>query len=107
MGQRDVGLPHPHALSQHLQFGPPDGVEGVTLVPEPKAFPPARAHQKVPFDAGIQTVAFTTKDIAAEFERLRGLGVVFRSEPTDMGLITAALFEDTCGNLVYLVQPTE
>jgi hypothetical protein len=31
--------------------------------------------------------------------------VTFRTEPTEMGLITAALFEDTCGNLIYLVQP--
>jgi predicted enzyme related to lactoylglutathione lyase len=83
----------------------PEGIEGVELVLEPMAFPPARVYQKALFDAGIQAVAFTTKDIAAEFKRLRGLGVVFRSEPTDMGLITAAQFEDTCGNLIYLVQP--
>jgi len=31
--------------------------------------------------------------------------VTFRGEPRDLGLITAATFEDTCGNLVHLVQP--
>jgi catechol 2,3-dioxygenase-like lactoylglutathione lyase family enzyme len=83
----------------------PEGIEGVELVLEPMAFPPARVYQKALFDAGIPATAFTTKDIAAEFDRLRKLGVTFRTEPTDMGPMTAALFEDTCGNLVYLVQP--
>jgi catechol 2,3-dioxygenase-like lactoylglutathione lyase family enzyme len=85
----------------------PEGVKGVELVLEPMAFPPARAYQKALFDAGIPATAFTTKNIAVEFDRLRKLGVTFRSEPADLGLITAALFEDTCGNLIYLVQPAE
>jgi catechol 2,3-dioxygenase-like lactoylglutathione lyase family enzyme len=85
----------------------PEGIEGVELVLEPMAFPPARVYQKALSDAGIPATAFTTKNIAAEFDRLRKLGVTFRTEPRDLGLITAALFEDTCGNLIYLVQPAE
>jgi predicted enzyme related to lactoylglutathione lyase len=83
----------------------PEGIAGVELVLEPMAFPPARIYQKALFDAGIPATAFTTTNIAAEFDRLRKRGVTFRTEPTEMGLITAALFEDTCGNLIYLVQP--
>ena len=83
----------------------PDGMAGVELVLEPVAFPPARVYQKALFDAGIPIAAFTTKDIAAECERLRGLGVTFRTEPTDMGPVTLASFEDTCGNLIHLAQP--
>jgi catechol 2,3-dioxygenase-like lactoylglutathione lyase family enzyme len=83
----------------------PEGIEGVELVLEPMAFPPARVYQKAMFDSGIAATAFTTKDIAAEFDRLRRLGVKFRTEPAEAGPITAALFEDTCGNLIYLVQP--
>ena len=52
-------------------------------------FPPARVHQNALFDAGIPATTFTTKNIAAEFDRLRRLGVTFRGEPKDMGLITA------------------
>lgn len=85
----------------------PDGIAGVELVLEPMAFPPSRAYQKAMFDAGMPATAFTTKDIAAEFERLRKLGVKFRGEPMDMGLITGAVFEDTCGNLIHLVQPKQ
>lgn len=83
----------------------PDGIEGVELVLEPMGFPPARAYQKALFDAGIPATAFITKDIAAEVERLKARGVKFRGEPQDMGPIKVVVFEDTCGNLINLVQP--
>lgn len=84
----------------------PDGIEGVELVPEPLGFPPARTYQKALFEAGIPSAAFITRNIGAEFERLKSLGVRFRAEPKKMGAITAATFEDTCGNIINLVQPT-
>ncbi len=84
----------------------PDGIVGVELVLEPMGFPPARAYQKALFDAGVPATAFTTTDIAAEYARLKAKGVVFRGEPKAMGPITAVVFEDTCGNLINLVQPS-
>jgi len=83
----------------------PDGIEGVELVLEPMGFPPARVYQKALFDAGIPANAFITHNIHDEYARLKERGVVFRGEPKSMGLITAVLFEDTCGNLINLVQP--
>lgn len=83
----------------------PDGVAGVELVLEPMAFPPARAYQQALFDAGIPATALITKDVAADFQRLTALGVKFSGEPKSMGPITAVTFEDTCGNLINLVQP--
>jgi len=83
----------------------PDGLPGVELVLEPLGFPPARVYQKALFGAGIPATAFITKNIAADVVRLRARGVVFRGEPTAMGPITAVAFEDTCGNLINLVQP--
>jgi hypothetical protein len=53
----------------------------------------------------MPATAFFTSNIVGEFQRLRTLGVRFRGEPTRMGPITAVLFEDTCGNLINLVQP--
>jgi len=88
-----------------LTVSSPDGVEGVELVLEPMGFPPARTYQKALFEAGIPATAFISNDIAAEVRRLKALGVSFRGEPTNMGPITAVLFEDTCGNLINLVQP--
>jgi catechol 2,3-dioxygenase-like lactoylglutathione lyase family enzyme len=83
----------------------PEGVPGVELVLEPDAFPPAKVYQKAKFEAGVPSTAFISKDIRSEYARLKELGVVFRGEPTKIGPITAVLFEDTCGNLVNLVQP--
>lgn len=83
----------------------PEGAHGVELVLEPMAFEPARTYQKALFDAGIPATAFMSADIAAEYERLKARGVRFRGEPANMGPITAVLFEDTCGNLINLVQP--
>jgi catechol 2,3-dioxygenase-like lactoylglutathione lyase family enzyme len=82
-----------------------EGAEGVELLLEPMAFPPAQTFQKALFAAGIPATAFITKDIQSEYRRLKSLGVTFRGEPTSMGPITSALFEDTCGNLINLVQP--
>jgi len=83
----------------------PEGIEGAELVLEPLAFEPARIYQKALFDAGIPATAFITKDIHAEYKRLVDLGVNFRGEPKSMGMISVTSFEDTCGNLINLVQP--
>jgi catechol 2,3-dioxygenase-like lactoylglutathione lyase family enzyme len=82
----------------------PEGVAGVELVLEPMAFPPAKVFQKALYDAGIPATAFFSSDIQAEYSRLKDLGVVFRGEPTNMGPVMAVAFEDTCGNLLHLVQ---
>ncbi len=83
----------------------PDGIAGVELVLEPLGFPPAREYQQAMFEAGIPALALITRDIQADYDRLTKLGVQFRGEPQNMGVITAATFEDTCGNLINLVQP--
>ncbi|MBX3658468.1 MAG: VOC family protein [Ramlibacter sp.] len=83
----------------------PDGIDGVELVLEPMAFPPAQVYQKALFEAGIPATAVITTDIQAEVKKLKARGVVFRGEPQAMGPITAVVFEDTCGNLINLVQP--
>ena len=83
----------------------PDGPEGVELLLEPMAFPPARDYQKALFDAGIPAAALVTADIRGDVERLKSAGVVFRGEPANTGTVAAVAFEDTCGNLIQLVQP--
>src|SRR5437868_5681909 len=60
----------------------PDGVE---VVLEPLGFPPAVVFQQALFAAGIPWTAFYSADVDAEYERLRGLGVVFSMPPTMMG----------------------
>lgn len=79
----------------------PDGVE---VVLEPMGFPPAKVYQKQLKDAGIPYTAFHVDDVNNEFERLSKLGVRFSMEPTNMGPVTIAVFDDTCGNNIQLVQ---
>jgi len=85
----------------------PDGIEGVELVLEPMSFPPAKVFQKALFDTGIPACAFITSDINKEYRRLKERGVIFHSELKSLGLITAIVFDDTCGNLINLVQPEQ
>ena len=87
-----------------LTVSSPEGMEGVEVVLEPVAFPPAREYQKALYEAGIPATAFITKNIRVEMGRLKALGVTFRGEPKEMGPVTVVLFEDTCGNLINLVE---
>jgi catechol 2,3-dioxygenase-like lactoylglutathione lyase family enzyme len=43
-------------------------------------------------------------DIQNKYERMKKLRVEFRSEPKPMGPTTAAVFDDTCGNLIQLYE---
>lgn len=84
----------------------PEGAEGVELLLEPINNPaaPARDWQKALYEAGIPATSFASDDIANEVGRLKERGVVFTREPTTHGDVTTAVFDDTCGNLIMLVQ---
>ncbi|MCE8429665.1 MAG: SRPBCC domain-containing protein [Candidatus Methanoperedens sp.] len=82
----------------------PEEPDGTELVLEPMGFPPARTYQKELFDAGIPLTAFAVEDIQKEYERMKNLRVVFKSEPTEMEQTTQAVFDDTCGNLIQIYQ---
>jgi len=98
---KDIPMGSPY---RWLTIISPEGAEGVELLLEPLGFPPAAPFQRALFDAGIPATAFFSKDVAAEYERLKKLGVRFRGEPKKMGPITAVLFEDTRRNRINLVQ---
>ena len=82
----------------------PEGPDEIELLLEPMAFPPARTYQKALFDAGIPATMFGVDDVQSEHDRMEKLGVVFKTKPTRMGPVTIAVFEDTCGNLIQMVQ---
>ena len=83
----------------------PEGIEGVELALEPMGFAPSKLYQKALYEANIPANAFITEDVDAEAQRLRDRGVTVRGEPVNMGPIKAVMFEDTCGNLIHLIQP--
>ena len=81
------------------------GRDDLELSLEPNANPAGRAFQDAMFKQGIPIAAFEVDDIAGEWGRLKGLGVVFTQEPTKSGPVTIAICADTCGNLIQLYQP--
>ena len=82
----------------------PDDPDGTELLLEPNENPVAQEYQKGLFDQGIPANSFGVTDIHAEHERLKALGVSFTMEPTEMGTVTIAVFDDTCGNLIQIMQ---
>jgi len=82
----------------------PDGVE---LLLEPNSgYPAMKALKESLVRDGIPYTAFEVNDIHAEYERMKSLGVQFTMEPTNMGMTTAAILDDTCGNLIQIYQMT-
>ena len=79
----------------------PDGVE---LLLEPDEHPAAKPFKAALVDDGIPFTAFYVDDVVAEHARLTGLGVSFSQAPVELGPVTAAVLDDTCGNLIQLVQ---
>jgi catechol 2,3-dioxygenase-like lactoylglutathione lyase family enzyme len=82
----------------------PEGHGDVELLLEPNAHRAAKPFQQALYEDGIPATAFASSDIRAEHERLVGRGVVFRQPPTAQGPVTVAVFDDTCGNFIQLVQ---
>ena len=82
----------------------PQDPDGAELVLEPNAHPAAAAYQKALKADGIPLTSFAAADVEAEAARLKEAGVVFPTEPTEMGGTVLAAFDDTCGNLIQIYQ---
>jgi catechol 2,3-dioxygenase-like lactoylglutathione lyase family enzyme len=80
----------------------PDQPDGTELLLEPDEHPAARPFKDALVRDGIPFTSFAVEDVHAEAERLRGHGVRFTQEPTAMGPVTTAVFDDTCGNLIQI-----
>lgn len=85
----------------------PEDPDGTELLLEPNAeYPAMKALKESLVKDGIPFTAFEVRDIQKEYERLKNLGVEFTMEPTNMGMATAAVLNDTCGNLIQIYQVT-
>lgn len=82
----------------------PEEQSGVELLLEPMAFEPARLYQQSLKEAGIPWTSFAVDDIENECERLSSLGVEFSITPIEAGAVMIAVFDDTCGNYIQLMQ---
>lgn len=99
-------IKHDIAMGEHswLTLISPDDSGDVELALEPNAYPPAKALQSKLMEDGIPWTAFSVADLDAEHVRLAAAGVEFTSPPKDMGDFKLAVFNDTCGNLIQLIE---
>jgi catechol 2,3-dioxygenase-like lactoylglutathione lyase family enzyme len=84
----------------------PESPDGVELVLEPDSHPAVRPFKEALVADGIPFTSFAVDDVRSEHERLAALGVRFTQEPTEMGPVITAVFDDTCGNLIQIAQQT-
>jgi catechol 2,3-dioxygenase-like lactoylglutathione lyase family enzyme len=82
----------------------PEGHDDVELLLEPNANPASQQFQKSIYQQGIPAGQLYSKDVRADYERLRARGVRFQSEPNVAPWGVNVVFDDTCGNLINLVQ---
>jgi len=80
--------------------------EGTELLLEPSDHPAVTPYKTALVEDGIPATSFQVDDLDAEVARLTDRGVTFTQEPMDAGPVRMAVFDDTCGNLIQLVQMT-
>ncbi|MFH8760475.1 VOC family protein [Streptomyces atroolivaceus] len=81
----------------------PEDPDGTELLLEPDGHTAVKPYKTALVEDGIPAASFAVDDVPAEFARLRELGVRFTQEPLEMGPVTTAVLDDTCGNLIQIV----
>jgi catechol 2,3-dioxygenase-like lactoylglutathione lyase family enzyme len=82
----------------------PEDANGVELLLEPDQHPAARPFKRALVEDGIPFTSFGVEDVKAEYDRLHKAGVHFTQPPVEMGPVTTAVLDDTCGNLIQIAQ---
>jgi predicted enzyme related to lactoylglutathione lyase len=97
---------HDIPMGEHrwLTLTSPGDRDGVELVLEPDAHPAAKPWKAALVADGIPCTSFAVDDVHAEHARLAAAGVRFTQPPTEMGPVTTAVLEDTCGNLIQIMK---
>ncbi|NEP12380.1 MAG: VOC family protein [Symploca sp. SIO2C1] len=85
----------------------PDQPEGTELLLEPSDHPAVPQYKAAIVADGIPAASFQVDNLDAEHERLSGLGVEFTQQPMDAGPVRMAVLDDTCGNLIQLIEMKE
>jgi len=103
--QKKTEIPMGH--HRWLTVTSPDDPDGVELVLEPDEHPAAKPFKQALLADGIPYTSFAVDDVEHEYERLSALGVRFTQPPAQMGPVTTAVFDDTCGNLIQIAAQSD
>ncbi len=82
----------------------PEQPEGTELLLEPGDHPAVPKYKAAIVADGIPAASFQVDDVDAEHERLKSLGVEITQPPVDAGPVRMAVLDDTCGNLIQLIE---
>jgi catechol 2,3-dioxygenase-like lactoylglutathione lyase family enzyme len=97
---KKTDIPMGHA--RWLTVVAPDDPDGTELVLEPDGHPAAGPFKRALVEDGIPFTSFAVQDVHAEYQRLQSAGVQFTQPPVEMGPVTTAVLDDTCGNLIQI-----
>ncbi|OFP27557.1 VOC family protein [Staphylococcus sp. HMSC068H08] len=82
----------------------PNQPDGAQLVLEPNGNPIASDYQQRLFEANIPITMFGVENVQQTYDALTQKDVHFTVEPTTIGSAKMAIFNDTCGNLIQIVE---
>lgn len=98
---------HDIPISDHhrwLTVVSPEDPDGTELLLEPSEHPAVQPYKTALVADGIPATSFKVDNLDAEYERLVSLGVSFTVAPMDAGAVRMAVLDDTCGNLIQLIE---
>ena len=82
----------------------PDDPNGIEILLEPSDHPAVRLFKEAIVKDNIPYKSFTVKNIYEKYEQPLRNKVHFVTKPTEMDTVIVAIFNDTCGNLIQLIQ---
>jgi len=87
-----------------LTVASPEEPDGTELQLALNDNPAAKTYQQAMFQQGQPAAMFYTNNVQADYERIKARGAEFTMPPTQVTGSTIAMVNDTCGNLIQLVQ---
>jgi predicted enzyme related to lactoylglutathione lyase len=87
-----------------LTVASPEDADGVELVLESSGNPAGKAYQEAMYAQGMRAAQFLVNNVQAEHDRLAAQGVKFTMPVTKVTGSIIAVLDDTCGNLIQLIE---
>ena len=87
-----------------LTVASPEDPDGTELQLALNDNPAAKAYQQAMFQQGQPAAMFHSDDVKGDYERIQARGAAFTMAPTEVPGATIAKLNDTCGNLIQIIQ---
>jgi len=87
-----------------LTVASPEDPDGTELQLALNDNPAAKAYQQALFQQGQHAAMFHSDDVKGDYERIQARGAAFTMAPTEVPGATIAKLNDTCGNLIQIIQ---